>query len=74
MKEITLYTTHCPRCKVLETKMSNAHIKFHEVTNIDEIQKLGIMSVPMLKVDGKIMDFATANAWINKEVKSINEN
>ena len=71
--EIIFYSTHCPRCKVLEAKMKEAKIEYTEVNDLDEMQKLGIMSVPMLKVDGEMMDFVTANSWINKEVKARHE-
>ena len=29
------------------------------------MQKLGLMSVPYLSVDGELLDFAAANKWIN---------
>lgn len=62
---ITLYSTHCPKCKVLETKLKQKNIEYKEITDINEMEKLGIMSVPMLKVDDNIMDFIQANTWIN---------
>ena len=62
---ITLYSTHCPKCKVLETKLKQKNIEYKEITDINEIEKLGIMSVPILKVDDNIMDFIQANTWIN---------
>lgn len=64
---ITLYSTHCPRCKVLETKLNQKGIKFKIVENIEEMEKLGIQSVPMLKIDDNIMNFTEAIAWINNQ-------
>jgi glutaredoxin len=64
---ITLYSTHCPRCKVLETKLSQKGIEFKIVENIEEMEKLGIQSVPMLKIDDNIMNFTEAIAWINNQ-------
>ena len=66
---IKIYTTEtCSRCKVLKIKMDAKGIPYESVTDADEIKKLGIMSVPYMQVDdGELMDFATANAWINEQ-------
>lgn len=65
MDNIILYSTHCPKCNVLTNKLNSKKIQYKEVTDIDEMQKLGLMSVPYLSVDGKLLDFAAANKWIN---------
>ena len=63
--EIILYSTHCPRCTVLEAKLKQKNIEYQEINNIDEMLKLGIQAVPQLKVDGKLMDFSEAIKWVN---------
>lgn len=64
---ITLYSTHCPRCNILEKKMNEKGINYEVETDTDLMQKMGFTSVPMLKVDEEIMDFPTANQWINNQ-------
>lgn len=64
---ITLYTTHCPRCKVLATKLDQKNIEYVENEDTDYMESIGIMSVPMLEVDGQLLDFVTANNWINNK-------
>lgn len=66
---VKIYTTDtCPRCKVLKVKMDAKGIPYESITDVNEIQRLGIMSVPYMQVDdGELMDFATANAWINQQ-------
>lgn len=66
---VKIYTTDtCPRCKVLKVKMDAKGIPYESIIDVDEIQRLGIMSVPYMQVDdGELMDFATANAWINEQ-------
>lgn len=65
---VTLYTTHCPRCIILEKKLTMKNIEFETVEDITKLEELGIQSVPMLSVDGgDLMDFATANKWINSQ-------
>ena len=63
---IILYSTHCPKCNVLTNKLNSKGIQYTEVTDVDEMQKLGLMSVPYLSVDGELLDFAAANKWINR--------
>ena len=65
-----LYTTHCPKCKVLEKKMALKGIEYEEEDNIDEIMKVaakaGVNSTPLLETDdGRILDFAEANRLLN---------
>jgi len=63
---IILYTTHCPRCVVLESKLKQKDIEYTSCEDINIMSEKGFMSAPMLEVDNKVMDFKTANNWINK--------
>ena len=63
--KIVLYTTYCPKCKVLEKKLQQKNLVYEEVTDIDVMTEKGLMSVPVLEVDGEIMDFKAASDWIN---------
>lgn len=65
---IVLYTTFCPKCKILETKLNSNNIEYEEVTDTELMISKGFMSVPVLEVDGEIMDFSKANKWINERV------
>lgn len=64
MMRVTLYTTHCPKCRVIEKKLAQAGVEYIEVSDVQEMTKLGFRSAPMLDVDGKIMDFMDANRWL----------
>ena len=63
---VILYTTHCPKCKILTKKLIENNIKYIEFTDVDKMIKMGFSIMPMLDVDGQIMDFTTANKWINE--------
>lgn len=63
---IKLYSTHCPRCTVLETKLKQKGIEYQEITDVDEMIKLGIQAVPQLDVDGKLLNFGEAVKWVNE--------
>lgn len=63
---ILLYSTHCPRCNVLEDKLNRKSVSFSIVDNEEEILKKGIKAVPVLQLeDGTLLEFAQANQWIN---------
>ena len=62
-----LYTTNCPRCTVLESKLNSKGIEYEMVYDINEMEQLGIQTAPVLKVAGEMMDFGTANKWVNEQ-------
>ena len=64
---IILYSTHCPKCKVLETKLKQKNIAYEEVSDMDVMQEKGFMSVPKLEVDGMVYDFKDAVKWIGEQ-------
>ena len=61
---IKLYTTHCPKCKVIEEKLARKGIEYTEVTDIAVMQELGFKAAPVMEVDGKYLNFSDANRWI----------
>lgn len=65
--DVTLYTTHCPKCGILEKKLAFKSIKYEEVTDTQVMLDKGFVNVPILEVDGIIMDFTKANTWINEQ-------
>lgn len=64
---ITLYSTGCPKCKVLKKKLEEKGIKYTENNSVDEMLSLGISQVPVLSVNNKLLDFSTANDWVNQQ-------
>jgi len=63
---VILYTTHCPKCKVLETKLNQKAIDFEIIDDEKVMIDKGFMSAPMLEVDEKVMDFSAAINWIKE--------
>lgn len=57
-----LYSTHCPKCMVVETKLKQAGVEFTVVDDVDKVVEVGnandITSAPILESDGKFYDFA----------------
>lgn len=51
---ITMYSTNCPKCRVLEMKLKMKGIAHSVVTDVDKMVAKGMTSAPALEVDGKI--------------------
>lgn len=64
--DITLYSTGCMNCKMLEAKLNAKKIKYRIESNMNVMEEKGLMSVPALEVDGMIMNFRAATEWINR--------
>lgn len=68
MNDIILYTTHCPKCMVLEAKLKEKNIDYYICEDLDMMEQKGFMSVPMLQINTDIMNFGQAVQWL-KEYK-----
>ena len=64
---VTLFSTGCPKCRVLEQKLNAKNIDFVKNSDIQEVIDQGFMSVPVLKIDDKYYDFKQGVDWINNE-------
>lgn len=64
---VTLYSTGCPKCKILKKKLEEKGLQFQENANVDEMLALDITSVPVLSVGGELMGFSAAVGWINNQ-------
>ncbi len=67
MNSIILYTTNCPKCKVVETKLNNLNISYTTCTDVDKMIELGIQSAPALEVNGILMDFKQTINWLKEQ-------
>lgn len=65
--EVVLYSTGCPKCEVLKTKLEAKNIEFSTNDNVDEMLSMGINQVPVLKVNDEFLEFSKANDWINEQ-------
>lgn len=64
---VELYSTDCPKCKVLKRLLEEASISYYLYENEDtegQMINLGFMEAPMLVVDGKAKNFSEAVEWI----------
>lgn len=64
---VILYSTHCPKCKVLKTKLNQKNINYEEVNDVDVMVQKGFSTVPKLEVNGVVYDFKEAVEWIGAQ-------
>lgn len=64
---IVLYSTHCPRCDVLEKKLKQKDIEFTINTDFDPLflKEKGFDFLPVLQVEDEFMDYKEAINWMN---------
>ena len=68
MKErVILYSTGCPKCRVLKQKLDNKGVVYTENNSVDDMLKLGIMEAPVLTVNGERMNFTQAISWLKQK-------
>lgn len=66
MMDITLYTTHCPKCKVLKSKMDAVELTYNICEDVEQMLSLGIQTAPALGINGEILDFGQAIKWLKE--------
>lgn len=67
---IKLYSTEsCPRCKVVKLKLNNLGINYELCSDVDEMTKMGISTVPVLELEnGDKLGFVEILNWIKEAV------
>lgn len=64
--EIVLYSTGCPKCKILKKKIEEKGIIYEENNSVDQMLDIGLESAPALSIDGDILLFKDALEWVKK--------
>lgn len=67
--DVTIYTTNCPQCKVLENILNRLKIKYEKCEDVEKMVSLGITSAPYLDVNGELMNFGKALQWTKDVAK-----
>lgn len=67
MMKVVMYSTHCPKCKVLAMKLAQKGIEFEEIDDLDEMRRIGLKSAPALRIEGNILGFNEAIEWLKRQ-------
>ena len=61
---IILYSSDCPKCKTLKSKLDQKKINYQICNDIELMIKKHFLSLPLLEVDNKIMNYTEAIKWV----------
>ena len=62
---LTLYSTGCPKCKVLKSKLDSKQIEYTIIEDVEVMKNKGFNSLPVLEVDGTMYEFREAVNYVN---------
>lgn len=66
MDLLILYTTDCPKCKILEKKLDEKNITYGKNYDINYMIEQGFTEAPVLQFpDGSRLRFNEAVSWVN---------
>lgn len=57
---IILYSTGCPKCNILERRLTNDKIEFSITNNVDKLIDMGFQNAPVLQIDDNFIDYTNA--------------
>ena len=66
MKDIILFSTGCPKCKVLKQKLDDKKIEYEVSEDFNELIAQNLQTVPVLKIDGVYYQFSEAIKVVNE--------
>ncbi len=67
MEKIILWSTHCPRCKVIEMKLKQKNIDYTENNDVEQMKAKGFLEAPQLEIGDTVMNFTEAVKWIGEQ-------
>lgn len=65
--KITLYTTHCPMCNILENLLERKGLSYEVVDDVNVMIEKGFTAAPILQVDDVIYSYPQAKLWIGEQ-------
>lgn len=66
METNILYSTGCPKCGLLKKVLEQKGIEYTVEDDVNKMLELGIEEVPMLKIQGKLMNYDEALRYIKE--------
>lgn len=57
---ITLYSTGCPKCNILERRLTNDKINFTISYDINKLIEMGFQNAPILQINDQFIEYGEA--------------
>lgn len=68
-----LYSTGCPKCKILEGRLEKDGIEFQISDNVDFLIEQGYQNAPVLQINGTLYTFSQAMSLLHEYEKGAGE-
>ena len=62
-----LYSTDCPKCKILEKILNDNNVEYDVIKDENIMVEKGFTSVPILELDNNTMSFSEAVKYFNNK-------
>ena len=66
---IIMYSTGCPNCKRLESRLKVSGLSYEVCQDMERIKSLNLTNIPVLDVDGKLYTYRAAISYNNNYIK-----
>ena len=63
---IKMYSNGCPKCNILKKKLVEKNIQYEECNDTEIMKAKGIQFLPVLEINGDLLDFKQATEWIGR--------
>lgn len=60
------HITNCPMCEMLEEELQERNIVYESIMDENILREKNILHVPVLEVNGKILNLAESLKWVNE--------
>lgn len=67
---ITLYSNDCPNCAALKADLDRVGLSYNVCSDIDTMINMGLNELPVLEVNGELLNKNEAIAWVKKGAKA----
>lgn len=67
---VTLYSNDCPNCIALKADLDRAGLSYNVCSDIDTMIGMGLNELPVLEVNGELLNRNEAITWIKKGTKA----
>lgn len=66
--ELVLYSTGCPKCRVLEAALNKKNVSYEKCEDVQTMIDMGLAEAPVLKIDDKILSYNEAMKYVMEEM------
>lgn len=67
--DIIMYSTGCPNCKRLESRLKESGLNYTICQDPEILKAKNFSIIPILEIDGEMLAYRPAITWVNQYIK-----